>query len=231
MVNTLARRIDPTRVRYIKLGEAGCWERECIERGTVRIGFGSGQPDRFALCQAGQWAEIAHSFTAEGCNNRTAKRFANELRLFFEDNGSTLWITFVGETLYWGVTATDSPEPHADGESVWRPIRDGWQSTDLHGERLTKDRLSGALTKLAAYRGTSCTVDVRDYVIRRINGQKMPEVERALAAVQEMKTCLLGLMRLLTFRDFETLVDLVFSTSGWRRVGVVGGRRRPSTWT
>jgi hypothetical protein len=30
------------------------------------------------------------------------------------------------------------------------------------------------------------------------------------------------LMKLLGPKDFETLVDLVFSTSGWRRLGVVG---------
>ena len=29
-------------------------------------------------------------------------------------------------------------------------------------------------------------------------------------------------MRLMTWQDFEMLVDLVFSTSGWRRLGVVG---------
>ena len=30
------------------------------------------------------------------------------------------------------------------------------------------------------------------------------------------------LMRLLTWQDFELLVDLVFTNSGWRRVGPVG---------
>ena len=29
-------------------------------------------------------------------------------------------------------------------------------------------------------------------------------------------------MRLLTWQDFELLVDLVFSRSGWRRIGVMG---------
>jgi hypothetical protein len=38
-----------------------------------------------------------------------------------------------------------------------------------------------------------------------------------------MKAATLNLIRLLEPRDFELLVDLVFSTSGWRRVGVVGG--------
>jgi hypothetical protein len=78
------------------------------------------------------------------------------------------------------------------------------------------------LTKLAAYRGTSCDVDVAEYVVRRINGLKMPAVERALAASQELRSSALALMRMLTPQDFELLVDLVFTTSGWRRVGVVG---------
>ena len=47
-------------------------------------------------------------------------------------------------------------------------------------------------------------------------------MERALAASQEMRSSVLDLMRMLTPQDFELLVDLVFTTSGWRRVGVVG---------
>ena len=43
-----------------------------------------------------------------------------------------------------------------------------------------------------------------------------------LAATQEMKASTLELMRRLEPRDFELLVDLVFTTSGWRRVGLVG---------
>ncbi len=92
------------------------------------------------------------------------------------------------------------------------------------GEPLTKDRLSGALTKLAAYRGTSCKVKEREknYVVGRINGKKTREVERAITASKEMRESAVELMQLLGPRDFELLVDLVFTTSGWRRLGVVG---------
>jgi hypothetical protein len=219
----LAReKISPTRVRYIKLGEAGSWEKECLEKGIIRIGFGSAQSERFELCQSGRWNDLSESFIVSGKDKGTATRFTNELRFFFEDEGSMLWITFMGERLYWGMVGRTKPAPHADAHGVWRPIRGGWQCTDLHGEQLTKDRLSGALTKLAAYRGTSCDVDVSDYVIRRVNGEKIPEVERALAASKEMKASALGLMKLLGERDFELLVDLVFTTSGWRRVGIIG---------
>jgi hypothetical protein len=79
------------------------------------------------------------------------------------------WITFVGERLYWGFVTASPPGRHPDGDGVWRTVAGGWRWTDIIGKELTKDRLSGALTKLAAYRGTTCRVDVSDYVIRRIN--------------------------------------------------------------
>lgn len=215
--------VSPRRVRYIKLGEKGRWEKECIEKGIIRFGFDSATEDRYPLCLKGRWEELKESFVAAGRDQGTATRFTKETRLFFEDDGSTLWITFVGERLYWGLLSEGPPKRHADGDGVWRKVASGgWKCADLKGEELIKVRLSGALTKLAAYRGTSCRVDVADYVVRRINGQKTPEVERAVTAVEGMKSCIVELMRLLTWRDFETLVDLVFSTSGWRRQGIVG---------
>ena len=50
----------------------------------------------------------------------------------------------------------------------------------------------------------------------------MPAVEQALATLQAMRVATLGLIRLLTPQDFELLVDLVFTSSGWRRVGALG---------
>ena len=214
--------VRPSRVRYIKLGEGGGWEKECLKENIIRFGFGSGRAKRFQLCRARQWDELTKSFVKAGRGSGTATRSTNEVKLFFEDDGSTLWITFVGERLYWGMVEPGLPKRHADRRSVYRAIASGWRCTDLNNDELTKDRLSGALTKLAAYRGTSCDVDVADYVVRRVNGEKTPEVERALVTLEKMRVSVLELMKLLGPRDFETLVDLVFSTSGWRRQGVVG---------
>lgn len=58
--------------------------------------------------------------------------------------------------------------------------------------------------------------------MRRINGEKTPQVERAIIALKAMTKSALEMMRLLGDRDFEVLVDLVFTSSGWRRIGVVG---------
>jgi hypothetical protein len=215
-------------VRYIKLGEGGSWEKECLDKGIIRFGFSSSSPQRLPLCRAEQWDQLRQSFITEGKSKGTATRFTNETRIFFEDQGSTLWITFNGAQLYWGLLAASPPEPHPDGNGVYRTVKDGWRRTDVNGEPLTKDRLSGALTKVAAYQGTTCGVDpdVADYVRRRINGRKTPQVERAVAAIKETEASVLGLMKLLGWRDFETLVDLVFTSSGWRRLGMVGGTEK-----
>lgn len=214
--------IRPKTVRYIKLGVRGNWEQECLRDGIIRFGFGSASGERFALCQTRKWDALLQSFLREGKDKGTATRFTKETRLFFEDEGSTLWITFVGERLCWGFLTSTPARKHLDGNGVFRTVAGGWRWTDRNGEELTKDRLSGALTKLAAYRGTSCKVDVSQYAIRRINGQKTVEVERAIEALGKLETAVLPMMRLLGPYDFETLVDLVFTNSGWRRLGPVG---------
>src|SRR5437870_2381747 len=81
----MPQKIKPTRVRYIKLGEGGGWEHECINKGIIRFGFGSATAERFLLCRAGRWDALTKSFMAEGRNKGTATRFTNETRLFFED--------------------------------------------------------------------------------------------------------------------------------------------------
>jgi hypothetical protein len=206
-------------VRYIKLGEGGLWERECLEQSKIRIGFGSARPDRFAMCRSGQWDAVRASFVEEG--SRAPKNATNQLRHFFEDDGSTLWITFIGQRMYYG-RVTGTAEPHPDGRGVARGIAGGWNCTDANGEPLTTDRLSGAVTMLTSFPGTSCAVRAADYVDRRIRGVKTPQMERAERAVAETKDAALDLLRMLTWADFEVLVDLVFSASGWRRVGPVG---------
>lgn len=214
--------ITADRVRYIKLGIGGSWEQECVRSGIIRYGFNSGVGHRYRMCVDGRWDELRADFLAEGLTPSTATRFTNESRIFFEDRGSTLWITFAGERFLWGFTEPSVPVPHADTDSVTRRMRDGWQDTDISGAPLLKSNLAGSLTKLAGYRATSCNVDVEDYVLRRINCRVAPEVERGLAALQEVTAATLGMIRLLDPKDFEILVDLVFSTSGWRRQGVVG---------
>ena len=88
--STVSPSVTPARVRYIKLGGGGSWEQECLAKDIIRIGFGTARADRFVLCQSRKWKELTDSFGAEGKDKGTATRFTKELRLFFEDEGTTL---------------------------------------------------------------------------------------------------------------------------------------------
>jgi hypothetical protein len=213
-------------VRYIKLGERGRYEAECERTSIIRIGYGTASDERFALCAAGDWAAVRESFIAEGRDKGTAKGIARQLRDFFEDSGSTLWITFIGERLCWGFTDGSTPSRQSPLGGVIRPILGGWCDRDLLDEPLVKDGLSGALTKVVRYQGTVCRVKDPAYVVRRINGEKSPEIERAIAARVELQRSILPLIRELGPKDFELLVDLILSTSGWRRLSAVGGTQK-----
>src|ERR1700722_9398763 len=115
------------------------------------------------------------SFEKEGKNKRTATSSTNQTRLFFEDNGSTLPITFFRQTLDWSYLDKSRPAPHDVG--VWRTVAGGWRCTDRNGRPLTMDRLArSSLTTLAQYLGTSCIpggqknqVDMAEYITGLIN--------------------------------------------------------------
>jgi hypothetical protein len=221
-------RIAPAAVRYIKLGRAGGWERECIEGGIVRFGTGSERPTVYSAALEGRWADVTAELREEGRDQGTATRFTNETRHFFARDPSTLWITFYMQTLWWAFLEEGPPQLSVDGRGTFRRVRGSWRSTDLVGQRLTIDRLAGSLTKSAAYRGTSFELGktTSAYVVRRINGEQSPEVERGLAALKAVRASARELIALLEPRDFELLVDLVFTSSGWRRLGTVGGTQK-----
>lgn len=218
-------KIKPQSVRYIKLGEGGAWERECIEQSTLRFGFESGEPETFAWAKARQWDDLAAAWrSAESAG--TATRFTNETRLFFEAGPDDLWVTFVGERFYWGVLEEGLPEPISADQSTVRRIKDGWKCVDRNDKDLLKSNLPGSITNLAAYRGTSCSVKAADHVIRRINAELSEEVKIAEARRAELIDALVPLIRRLGPKDFEVLVELIFGASGWRRVDATGGTRK-----
>lgn len=179
-------------------------------------------PDDFSLSIKGRWDEIRSDWLKTK-TSATATRFTNETKFFFEDAGDTLWITFVEDRLYWAFLEPGKPQPYGDGSSTFRRVAGGWSCHDILGQELVKSNLSGAITKLAAYRGTSCRVDVEKRLVARINAQKSKDIERALAQYQQLSGALIPLIKSLHPSEFEDLTDLIFSASGWRRLSRVGG--------
>ncbi len=116
---------------------------------------------------------------------------------------------------------------HRDGEGSYRETVDGWQNTDIKGTKLTTDKISGNLLKMQRFQVTICGLKAFHYLVRKINAQLLPEVKEAEQAKKEMVEKMIPLMRLLTWQDFELLVDLVFANSGRIRRSVTGNPYPP----
>ena len=72
---------------------------------------------------------------------------------------------------------------------------------------------------------TICAIKHEDYLLRRIRGEGDPLHAQATALRVAMREIGLRMIRQLDWRDFETLVDLIFARGGWQR------RRTRRTWT
>lgn len=213
-----------TEAYFIKLGRNGEWEESCLREGTLRLGYRLAPHD---LCAAGNWQAVRTCMLDGRKNVGAGTRDTNQIRTFYEADDRTIFITFSGGSMYW-CRAAPGVEPHAS--QAWRTRRtvDGWHDRSRAGEPFTSERLSGSLLKVRGFQGTICRVRAIDYLLRKIDDISIPEVDAAKDAENALLDAIKALMRLLTWQDFELLVDLVFSNSGWRRVGVVGRSEKTS---
>jgi hypothetical protein len=95
-------------------------------------------------------------------------------------------------------------------------------SKDINGKSLGIENIDGRVTKVQGFQGTICAVDLQDYIVRKINGLSIPEVEKAKNSLDALQTDIEELIRGLWWHDFELLVDLIFLKAGWQRFSVLG---------
>lgn len=210
-------KVFASKLYYIKLGRGGDWEAESLREGVLRFGYREAPHD---LCVRGDWQSVWEAMKTIRGDAGAATRDVNQIRAYYESDRETIFITFVGGLLYW--CRPSGPVEILGDRSHRRQTMDGWHSTSVGGSVLSADRLSGRLLKVQMFRGTICDVRAGDYLLRKLNDQLSPEVAAAEEAERALMAAIVGLMRLLTWQDFELLIDLVFSTSGWRRVSQVG---------
>ena len=116
----------------------------------------------------------------------------------------------------------------SDGSRTRKVISNNgnWSCVDANGKELLVDNLDGRVTKVQAYRGTICGVEMKDYLIRRINGEVIEEITEAKEAYETLIKSVEKLIKGLWWSDLELLTDLVFSKLGWQRYSVLGKREK-----
>ena len=213
--------INASQGLYIKLGSSGQWEKECLKDGILRLGY---KETPFDAAISADWDTVRKVWLKLCADEGAATRHVVQIRHFFETGDDTLWITFYSGLLWW-CFAKPGVKRHGD-EGSYRKTVAGWKNTDINGVKLSSDKLSGNLLKVQMFQGTICEIKAFEYLKRKLNGQLLPEVEDAVRAENQMVQKIIPLMQLLTWQDFEVLVDLVFANSGWRRLGDVGKTKK-----
>lgn len=173
------------------------------------------------LCINRKWETVHDYFTTEE-NSRTfvATSHTNQIRQFYEEDEHTLWITFYANKLWW---CFSKPEIKLlPDKTKTRPVIGKWSDKDINGNVLLAGNISGKLLKTQGFRGTICRVPEQKYALAKINCEQMKEVVEVEQAMNNLKNKLTHLIQNLQWKDFETLVDLIFRQAGWQRVGDKG---------
>lgn len=207
------------KIRFIKLGSNGSWEKSCIEdENTIRLGYESPYHEE---CLSGNW-EPVRKFWLEARNGDqgTATRDVNQIRDFYELSELDIWITFYKRKMYWCHAGKDVQQLE-DGSRV-RRVLGSWSCDDNNGLPLTIENIDGRITKVQGFRGTICGVELPEYLLRKVNGELQPDVVETKKSLGALKANVEGLIKGLWWNDFELLVDLIFSKSGWQRISVLG---------
>jgi hypothetical protein len=217
--------ISASRVRYIKLGRGGRWEKVSLEKGELH--FGQARiPHELAL--TGNLEGMKELAIVSGRDPRTASIDAREVSEFYQLGSDCLWVTFAQDHLWWTfaepeVTWLGAGDGH--GARIRKSIG-GWRKTDIGGIPLRISSLSTKLTKVAGYRRTLCSIEAEGYLLRRINGVIEPLVVKSNQARDAVLDVLTEAIRALNWSDFEIMVDVMFARSGWHRTSALGGTQK-----
>jgi hypothetical protein len=212
---------------YIKLGRKGLWEPLCLADGTLRLGYYE-VPDG-VFDKKG----IADIYKKSGTADVAATNHGRQVADFYAAGPETLWITFSDGYLWWAESSSNveylgaSKKDFPNGSRLKRTLH-GWSNKTLGGKPLIGSELSGKLTRSASYRQTICAIksDAFDYLLHKIKDKDHPTVREAKNAKAKTLRSIEELIAMLTPQDFELFVDLLFSSSGWRRVDVLGGTKK-----
>lgn len=204
---------------YIKLGRGGEWEIDSIGTGKLRFGWPYQTLDDI---NAGRWDLIEDQLRAEHRDKPKgeATKALNGLGIIAKSMPDDIWITFHQAKLWWTRLAADPAAQ--DHISKFRLTVQPWTDKATNGRLLVVNDLPGRLAQIQGYRWTVCQVSCPDLLHRTLNGTRSDLASAISANQAALVQQLSKAIKDLHWKDFETLVDLVFRNAGWRRVSVLG---------
>ncbi len=211
--------ISFTTAFYIKLGRGGEWENDSIETGKLRLGW---RQQSIEDINAGRWESIEEQLRAKDQGKRVPATTSdlNALKIIAASGADDVWITFHKSKLWWTRLASGPVEQ--DNISKFRRTAEPWCDHAADGRLLVINALPGKISQLQGFRATVCRVHYAELLRRTLNGIPSPLATAIRDHSETLAQHLTKAIKELHWKDFETLVDLVFRAAGWIRVSVLG---------
>ncbi|SEG33742.1 restriction endonuclease [Algoriphagus boritolerans] len=209
-------KIKPSKAMFIKLGRKGSWAKECFEKSVLKLSYKEVKHEDILADLTGS---VSKAYS--GKVPKTITSYANQIRHFYESDKSVLWITFHDQHLYW-CFAKKEVVGIDNGEKEKMVIGE-WSNKSIDGKPLLADNLSGNLLKTQGFQGTICNVDDLEYLVRKINGEELPEVIEVKEDLRRLEFSLAACIQKLMPKDFEVFIDLIFRQAGYLRTNSIGG--------
>jgi restriction endonuclease len=200
---------------YVKLGVGGCWEDDSLANACIRVGFSH---QNVADINTGNWAKIKKQLDA-GKKQSVATADLNRLRELTASVRGDVWVTFHEGRMWW--TRVVPGPVRQDKLSKYRKTQP-WRDRDEQGKLLVSTGLPGKIASVQAYRRTICSIEDRALLRRVLEGTRGEVAIRIAQERSELEVAVLAAIRELHWKDFETLVDLVFRHAGWARTSILG---------
>ena len=215
----------PTSVRYVKNGAGGQWWKAAKANRQIHLGWRN-IPD--ALLLTADIGPIEKLIRAEFGNKTGATQDFKALRTLLVEPSQHIWITFQDGCLWW-CTVRNGVETNPDIETsekghFWLTCESPWNNHSLENKRhLVASELPGIVTSVAGYQATVCEPKGWREILRIIRNEEDEEARAAALARQNYEDAIAKLVKRLRDRDFELLVDLILSRTGWARLAKLGG--------
>jgi hypothetical protein len=215
----------PTSVRYVKNGSGGRWWQAAKSLQQVHLGW-SNVPGHMLLAADRTAIE---PIIASGYNGKkgAAKNDCRALWSVLDRPSQHLWVTFQDGCMWW-CTVRDGITINQHGESrelghFWLQCDRPWSSQSIGLKHLAMANLPGTATKVAMYQATICKPSGWPSILRIIRDEEDKDAVAAARSRQAYEICVAKLIARLGPKDFELLIDLILSRTGWIRLAKLGG--------
>jgi len=213
----------PNSVRYVKNGRGGQWWRAARKDDQIHLGWKS-VPQELLLTP--DFPRIKQVIKAEFGTRQGATQDFNALRDLLDAPSKHVWITFEDGCMWW-CTVLDGAIVNPNGESpekgnFWLACSRPWSNRTLKGRLLAIPDLPGTVTTTGGFKATVCTPKAWEAILRIIQDEKDPDAANAANARGDYQGAVLKMIKRLSPKDFEQLVDHILARTGWARISTLG---------